>query len=71
MYEQREEMTEKQIKLSFKIFKVLRKYFKLYRKVNDYKAPFIWVEHIETGQFILYSNGEYTKRIKKLIATLD
>lgn len=34
------------------------------------KAGFIWLEHNETGQLVVYTRGEYKDKIKDFLSTL-
>lgn len=44
-------------------------YFDEYSRKNG-KAGFVWMEHNETGQLVVYTRGEYTQQILEFLKTL-
>lgn len=44
-------------------------YFNAYANENG-KAGFVWVEHNETGQLVVYTRGEYKEKILEFLKTL-
>lgn len=44
-------------------------YFNTFARENG-KTGFVWIEHNETGQLVVYTRGEYTQQILEFLSTL-